>query len=165
MTARNSRPSTKVALCRAEGLVESGEAHRLQGGAGAVQGRQDENFLTGFWVTGERRAEVWGRPAALAVTRDGALCSPRSDRSCVTSSTRRRTGILIRRLSIWRCGVGSAACRSCSANPPGRNSPTSNGWSTRSARGRRRSAPRGSRTSTNSRPRWTTRRAGPCSGI
>jgi glucose/arabinose dehydrogenase len=32
-----------------------------------------ENFVTGFWVSGERRAEVWGRPAALAVTRDGAL--------------------------------------------------------------------------------------------
>ena len=32
-----------------------------------------ENFITGFWVSGERRAEVWGRPAALAVTRDGAL--------------------------------------------------------------------------------------------
>ena len=31
-----------------------------------------ENFATGFWVSGERRAEVWGRPAALAVTRDGA---------------------------------------------------------------------------------------------
>jgi glucose/arabinose dehydrogenase len=31
-----------------------------------------ENFVTGFWVSGERRAEVWGRPAALAVTRDGA---------------------------------------------------------------------------------------------
>ena len=32
-----------------------------------------ENFATGFWVSGERRAEVWGRPAALAVTADGAL--------------------------------------------------------------------------------------------
>jgi glucose/arabinose dehydrogenase len=32
-----------------------------------------ENFVTGFWIFGERRAEVWGRPAALAVTRDGAL--------------------------------------------------------------------------------------------
>jgi glucose/arabinose dehydrogenase len=32
-----------------------------------------ENFATGFWISGERRAEVWGRPAALAVTRDGAL--------------------------------------------------------------------------------------------
>src|SRR5215469_8127882 len=32
-----------------------------------------ENFATGFWVSGERRAEVWGRPAALAITKDGAL--------------------------------------------------------------------------------------------
>jgi glucose/arabinose dehydrogenase len=32
-----------------------------------------ENFATGFWVSGERCAEVWGRPAPLAVTRDGAL--------------------------------------------------------------------------------------------
>jgi len=32
-----------------------------------------ENFVTGFWVSGERRAEVWGRPAALAVMKDGSL--------------------------------------------------------------------------------------------
>jgi glucose/arabinose dehydrogenase len=32
-----------------------------------------ENFLTGFWSSGERRAEVWGRPAALAVANDGSL--------------------------------------------------------------------------------------------
>lgn len=32
-----------------------------------------ENFATGFWASGERRAEVWGRPAALAVAKDGAL--------------------------------------------------------------------------------------------
>ena len=32
-----------------------------------------ENFATGFWVSGEARAEVWGRPAALAVAKDGAL--------------------------------------------------------------------------------------------
>src|SRR5262245_16296740 len=32
-----------------------------------------ENFATGFWISGERRAEVWGRPAALAVARDGSL--------------------------------------------------------------------------------------------
>jgi glucose/arabinose dehydrogenase len=31
------------------------------------------NFATGFWVSGERRAEVWGRPAALAVAKDGSL--------------------------------------------------------------------------------------------
>jgi hypothetical protein len=32
-----------------------------------------ENFLTGFWTSGEHRAEVWGRPAALAVMKDGSL--------------------------------------------------------------------------------------------
>lgn len=32
-----------------------------------------ENFATGFWISGERRAEVWGRPAALAVAQDGSL--------------------------------------------------------------------------------------------
>jgi len=32
-----------------------------------------ENFITGFWASGERRAEVWGRPAALAIAKDGSL--------------------------------------------------------------------------------------------
>jgi len=32
-----------------------------------------ENFAVGFWASGEERAEVWGRPAALAVAEDGAL--------------------------------------------------------------------------------------------
>ena len=32
-----------------------------------------ENFSTGFWISGEQRAEVWGRPAALAVAKDGSL--------------------------------------------------------------------------------------------
>jgi glucose/arabinose dehydrogenase len=32
-----------------------------------------ENFVTGFWAAGEERAEVWGRPAALAVATDGSL--------------------------------------------------------------------------------------------
>jgi glucose/arabinose dehydrogenase len=32
-----------------------------------------ENFAAGFWASGERRAEVWGRPAALAIGKDGAL--------------------------------------------------------------------------------------------
>src|SRR6266851_265834 len=32
-----------------------------------------ENFATGFWASGNDRAEVWGRPAALAVAKDGAL--------------------------------------------------------------------------------------------
>ena len=32
-----------------------------------------ENFMIGFWASGEQRAEVWGRPAALAIAKDGAL--------------------------------------------------------------------------------------------
>ena len=32
-----------------------------------------ENFMTGFWVSGEAPAEVWGRPAALAFGKDGGL--------------------------------------------------------------------------------------------
>ena len=32
-----------------------------------------QNFVTGFWVSGMQRAEVWGRPAALAVAKDGSL--------------------------------------------------------------------------------------------
>jgi glucose/arabinose dehydrogenase len=32
-----------------------------------------ENFAVGFWASGTRRAEVWGRPTALAVAKDGAL--------------------------------------------------------------------------------------------
>jgi glucose/arabinose dehydrogenase len=32
-----------------------------------------QNFMTGFWASGLHRAEVWGRPAALAVAKDGAL--------------------------------------------------------------------------------------------
>ena len=32
-----------------------------------------QNFAVGFWVSGVQRAEVWGRPAALAVAKDGSL--------------------------------------------------------------------------------------------
>ena len=32
-----------------------------------------ETFLTGFWSGGEDPAEVWGRPAGLAIARDGSL--------------------------------------------------------------------------------------------
>lgn len=32
-----------------------------------------ENFVTGFWVSGDERAEVWGRPADIAQAPDGAL--------------------------------------------------------------------------------------------
>jgi glucose/arabinose dehydrogenase len=57
--------------------VEPLRADRLQGGAGAVQERPPrgfyENFVTGFWASGLQRAEVWGRPTALAVAKDGSL--------------------------------------------------------------------------------------------
>ena len=32
-----------------------------------------QNFTTGFWVAGSRRAEVWGRPAAIAQAKDGSF--------------------------------------------------------------------------------------------
>jgi glucose/arabinose dehydrogenase len=32
-----------------------------------------ENFLTGFWLEGQQPAQVWGRPAGLAVAADGSL--------------------------------------------------------------------------------------------
>lgn len=32
-----------------------------------------EAFVTGFWIAGEDRAEVWGRPAGVAVAADGSL--------------------------------------------------------------------------------------------
>jgi glucose/arabinose dehydrogenase len=32
-----------------------------------------ENFAVGFWTSGTHRAEVWGRPAALAIAKDGSL--------------------------------------------------------------------------------------------
>ena len=32
-----------------------------------------ENFATGFWIAGADRAQVWGRPAGLAVAKDGSL--------------------------------------------------------------------------------------------
>ena len=32
-----------------------------------------QNFTVGFWVSGVHRAEVWGRPAALALAKDGSL--------------------------------------------------------------------------------------------
>ncbi len=32
-----------------------------------------ENFATGFWASGEGRAQVWGRPAGLAIGKDGSL--------------------------------------------------------------------------------------------
>jgi hypothetical protein len=35
-----------------------------------------QNFVTGFWVSGQNRAEVWGRPTALAVSKDGVRTTP-----------------------------------------------------------------------------------------
>jgi glucose/arabinose dehydrogenase len=32
-----------------------------------------QNFMTGFWVSGQRTAETWGRPAAIALMKDGSL--------------------------------------------------------------------------------------------
>jgi glucose/arabinose dehydrogenase len=32
-----------------------------------------DNFATGFWVSGDGPAEVWGRPAALGLLPDGGL--------------------------------------------------------------------------------------------
>jgi glucose/arabinose dehydrogenase len=32
-----------------------------------------QNFVVGFWVSGRHRAEIWGRPAALAIAKDGSL--------------------------------------------------------------------------------------------
>jgi glucose/arabinose dehydrogenase len=32
-----------------------------------------ENFVTGFWFAGTERAVIWGRPAGLAVAKDGSL--------------------------------------------------------------------------------------------
>ena len=32
-----------------------------------------QNFMTGFWTSGRQTAEVWGRPAAIALMKDGSL--------------------------------------------------------------------------------------------
>jgi hypothetical protein len=40
---------------------------------GRPDGSYEKSFLTGFWISGQHRAEVWGRPAALAVIKDGSL--------------------------------------------------------------------------------------------
>ena len=52
--------------------TESQRVVRVPFKDGRPQG-QYVNFVTGFWVGGIDRAEVWGRPAALAVAKDGAL--------------------------------------------------------------------------------------------
>ena len=60
-----------------EGVLESFSANRLQSSGvpfkdGKPQGDY-QNFATGFWVSGQNRAEVWGGPTALAVMKDGSL--------------------------------------------------------------------------------------------
>lgn len=42
------------------------------GADGRPEGGYD-NFMTGFWLAGSSPAEVWGRPAALAILPDGGL--------------------------------------------------------------------------------------------
>jgi glucose/arabinose dehydrogenase len=57
--------------------MEPRTAYRLQGRTCAFQGRSPrgsyQNFITGFWLAGREHAEVWGRPAAIAVAKDGSL--------------------------------------------------------------------------------------------
>jgi glucose/arabinose dehydrogenase len=65
-----------------------------------------ENFATGFWASGENRAEVWGRPAALAVTKDGSLLVADD------------TGGTIWRISYTGGGTGPAANSASGPNNP-----------------------------------------------
>lgn len=71
-----------------------------------------ENFATGFWASGESRAEVWGRPAALAIAKDGSLLVADD------------TGGTIWRISYTGSGTSSpaAAAGNAPANP-GANTP------------------------------------------
>ena len=59
-------------------VVELVEAHRLQGGARAVQGRPAGRRLrrispSASGARARERAQVWGRPAGFAVAKDGSL--------------------------------------------------------------------------------------------
>jgi glucose/arabinose dehydrogenase len=65
-----------------------------------------ENFATGFWASGENRAEVWGRPAALAVAKDGSLLVADD------------TGGTIWRISYTGGGTGPAANSASGPNNP-----------------------------------------------
>src|SRR5687768_6857475 len=82
--------------------------------------------------------------------------STRGWRSTTTCSARRT------RWSTWRSGDGPAWCPMCSATTPGRSSPTSSGWWTRSPSDRPRNVRSRSRNGIRSRPRWTIRRATSC---
>ena len=72
-----SRRLSRQRLRGSQGLVESLRADgykvvRVPFKDGRPVGSY-ENFMTGFWVSGRARAEVWGRPAAIALAKDGAL--------------------------------------------------------------------------------------------
>ena len=78
MTASNFRPNTKAALSsrsRARGIARSRPATRSCACRSRTTSRKAITRISppASGSSGERRAEVWGRPAALAVTRDGAL--------------------------------------------------------------------------------------------
>ena len=89
-----------------------------------------------------------------ATTASSTRASPSSRYMVGDTYTHRRHG---------RVGLGAAGAVHHGRGRPGRSSPTSSGWSTRSAPVPRRRARSRSRTSTPSRPRWTTRRAATCS--
>ena len=78
-----------------------------------------ENFMTGFWVSGESPAEVWGRPAALAFVPDGALLSPTISATPSGASRRRwseRVG-----LREWPVQSGTrATSKTPLSDPPSR---------------------------------------------
>ena len=46
-----------------------------------------EHFMTGFWAAGERRAEVWGRPAARARSEPEQCTGPSGRRKAPCAST------------------------------------------------------------------------------
>jgi glucose/arabinose dehydrogenase len=63
-----------------------------------------ENFATGFWVSGEDSAEVWGRPAALAVAKDGSLLirrHRRHDLASLLQQGRRTRGCVVIQIGVW----------------------------------------------------------------
>ena len=78
MRATSSRLNTRVTLSwrsKARGTAQSRPGYKVVH-VPFKDGRPEgyyENFATGFWISGEQRAEVWGRPAALAVAKDGSL--------------------------------------------------------------------------------------------
>src|SRR5262249_39204265 len=82
-----------------------------------------ENFVVGFWTSGTQRAEVWGRPTALAVTKDGALLiaddtggtiwrisynGPKQQTGAPSGTTGGRGGQRGPPLPVLRCGVSKS---------------------------------------------------------